>query len=160
VSDGLAHLWAGWRSEYVTSSPGDGCVLCRVIAAGEAVWQGELCAAILNAYPYTNGHLMVLPIRHVAELEDLGTEEAAELWAGVRDAVVALKAAYDPGGLNIGLNLGRPAGAGVPGHLHVHVLPRWDGDTNFMTSVSGTRVLPETLEDSAAKLRAAWPSVT
>jgi ATP adenylyltransferase len=100
---------------------------------------------------------MVLPNRAVAAIEDLDDTEHTELWATVRDATVALKEAYRPDGVNIGVNLGRGAGAGVPDHLHVHVLPRWAGDTNFMTAVAETRVLPEPLGDSWSKLRAAWP---
>jgi len=188
VSDGLARLWAGWRLAYVTAAaeaertagasgppdpvvagelaPGqvEGCVLCRVIApAGDdraalVVWRGERCVAVLNAFPYGSGHLMVLPLRHAAELEQLAADEAAELWDGVRRAVIAIKAAYQPDGLNVGANLGRAAGAGVPGHLHIHVLPRWAGDTNFMTSVAGTRVMPEALADSWVKLTGSWPA--
>ncbi len=124
------------------------------------VWRhpAGLAVAILNAYPYTSGHLMVMPTRHVGEIEDLGsTERRRPSGAGSAEAVLALKAAYRPDGLNLGANLGRSAGAGVPGHFHVHVLPRWHGDTNFMTSVADTRVLPEALSASAAKVRAAWP---
>jgi ATP adenylyltransferase len=91
-------------------------------------------------------------------MEDVDADEVVELWAGVTDAVRALKGAYSPHGLNVGANLGRSAGAGLPGHLHLHVLPRWDGDTNFMTSVAGTRVLPEPLDATAERLKAAWPS--
>lgn len=167
MSDGLDRLWAGWRHAYVSgedSSPApNGCVLCGVIAPGIAdeisnvIWRGGACVAVLNAYPYTSGHLMVMPARHVGELEALEPPESAELWDGVRRAVVAVKAAYAPGGINVGLNLGRSAGAGLPGHLHAHVVPRWDGDTNFMTSTAGVRVLPEALPDTWAKVRAAWP---
>ena len=107
--------------------------------------------------PYSVGHLLVLPYREVAELEDLDPEETTELWATVTTAVLALKAAYRPDGINVGLNLGRPAGGSVSDHLHVHVVPRWTGDSNFMTSVANTRTLPESLPDTAAKLRAAWP---
>jgi ATP adenylyltransferase len=154
----LDQLWAGWRSEYVSTAVGiEGCVLCAITASDDVVWRGQLTAVVLNAYPYTSGHVMVAPLRHVADLEELSAAEAAELWGAVRDAVVALKAAYSPGGINVGLNLGKPAGAGVPGHLHVHALPRWEGDTNFMTAVAGVRVMPETLEDSRLKVRAAWP---
>ncbi len=156
----LERLWAGWRSEYVSGvDEAEGCVLCRVLEADKyVVWRGEHCGAVLNAYPYTSGHLMVMPVRHVGEIEELTGDEAAELWSGVRDAVVALKAAYSPHGLNLGANLGRVAGAGVPGHFHVHALPRWGGDTNFMTSVAEARVVPETLSVTYDKLRSAWPA--
>ena len=158
----LERLWAGWRAEYVTAGEppaGDGCVLCRVLDEGSAVvWRGALAAVVLNAYPYTSGHVMAMPLRHTSELEDLSGGEAAELWAAVADSVRALKAAYRPHGLNVGANLGRSAGAGLPDHLHLHVVPRWDGDTNFMTSVAETRVLPESLDASADRLREAWPS--
>lgn len=164
----MERLWAGWRNEYViatggeTSVGGDTCVLCRVAGAGDEegeapLWRGARTVAVLNAFPYTSGHLMVMPTRHVGELEDLDAEESVELWDGVRAAVVALKAAYRPEGVNVGANLGRAAGAGVPGHLHLHVLPRWSGDTNFMTSVAEARVLPESLPASGERLRAAWP---
>ena len=155
----LERLWAGWRSQYVeTAARADDCVLCRVLEADEyVVWRGVGCAAILNAYPYTSGHLMVLPVRHVGDVEALDADEFAEVWSGVRDAVVALKTAYTPDGLNVGVNIGRVAGAGVPGHFHVHALPRWDGDTNFMGTVAETRVLPEALPATYDKVRAAWP---
>ncbi|MGH9269010.1 MAG: HIT family protein, partial [Acidimicrobiales bacterium] len=159
-------LWAGWRTEYVgavDAGQGAGCVFCRILGSGQpdehtlVVWRGQQCVAILNAYPYTSGHLMVLPVRHVAEIEDLGAGETGELWAAVADGVRALKAAYEPQGINIGANVGRAAGAGVPGHFHVHAVPRWNGDTNFMTTVASSRVLPEALPASAARLREAWP---
>ena len=166
----LERLWAGWRTEYVSSAgeagPGDeGCVFCRILGSGlddadtKVVWRGERVVALLNAYPYTSGHLMVMPARHVGELEDLGDDdgEAVELWAAVTAGVRALKAAYRPEGINVGANLGRAAGAGVPGHFHVHLLPRWNGDTNFMTSVAEVRVLPESLDATWSKLRSAWP---
>ena len=156
----MERLWAGWRSEYVESADNaEGCVLCRVLDAdSHVVWRGSVVAAILNAFPYTSGHLMVLPVRHVGEIEELGDDESAEVWRTLRAAVVALKAAYSPHGLNVGVNIGRVAGAGVPSHFHVHALPRWDGDTNFMTSVAETRVLPEALSVTLEKLKAAWPA--
>ncbi len=113
---------------------------------------------MLNAYPYGSGHLLVLPNRAVADLGDLTADEATELWATVHQAVAAIRAAYTPDGVNVGVNLGAGAGAGVPDHLHVHCLPRWSGDTNFMTAVAETRVLPEPLAVTWAKLRAAWPA--
>jgi ATP adenylyltransferase len=160
----LERLWAGWRGEYVAmatdaTQDGDACVFCRILASGEPddathiLWRDERTFAILNAYPYTSGHLMVMPLRHVAELSELTDDEADELFRGVRRAVATIEAAYQPGGMNIGLNLGRAGGAGVPGHLHVHVVPRWGGDTNFMTSVAETRVLPEALGTSWKRLK-------
>jgi ATP adenylyltransferase len=141
-------------------------VFCSILASGlsdeetHVLWRHPEggAVAILNAYPYTSGHLMVMPVRHLADLEDLNDDEAGELWSALRDSVAALRRAYRPDGLNVGANLGRAAGAGVPGHLHMHVVPRWTGDTNFMTTVAGARVLPETLEVSAEKIREAWPA--
>jgi ATP adenylyltransferase len=168
----LERLWAGWRSAFVSgaassgSSPSAGeCVFDAILASGKpddethVLWRhpSGLAFAILNAYPYTSGHLMVMPIRHVGDLEALSPEESLAVWDGLTQAVRAIKAAYRPDGLNVGANLGRSAGAGVPGHFHLHALPRWNGDTNFMTTVAETRVLPESLSDSYAKLLDAWP---
>jgi diadenosine tetraphosphate (Ap4A) HIT family hydrolase len=174
MSEGLEQLWAGWRHRYVTEAtdaerdqaggPGDGCVFCRIVASGSPsaenciVWRGETCLCVLNAYPYANGHLLVLPLRHAERLDELSAPESAELWTTTTDAVAAIEAAYQPDGLNVGANLGRAAGAGIPQHLHLHVLPRWSGDTNFMTAVAGVRVMPQTLVDSWAQLHPAWPS--
>jgi ATP adenylyltransferase len=121
------------------------------------VWRGEECFAVMNLHPYTSGHVMVLPKRAVAELADLTDNESAELWEGVRAAVAAVTAAFSPHGINVGANLGRGAGAGIPDHLHIHVVPRWDGDTNFMTTIANTRVLPEAMIDSWRRIVAAWP---
>lgn len=157
----LERLWAGWRGEYVSgiADAPAGCVLCRVLDdGGQVVWRDERTAVVLNAFPYTSGHLLVMPVAHVAEPEDLPDHDGAALWATVTRSVAALRRAYRPDGLNIGANLGRSAGAGVPGHFHVHVLPRWDGDTNFMTTVAETRVLPEALPTTLEKVRAAWDS--
>jgi ATP adenylyltransferase len=163
----LERLWAGWRAAYVASAamtPSSGahdCLFCALAAADPeealVVARDDLVFAVMNAFPYTSGHLMIAPLRHEAELEDLKPDEATALMSMTQDAVVALKAAYTPDGLNVGINIGRTAGAGVPGHVHVHALPRWDGDTNFMTTVAEARVLPEDLRTSWEKLRAAWP---
>ncbi len=164
--NGLERLWAGWRSDYVSSAGadrepgenGEGCVMCRVLEADSyVVWRGSRCAAVLNAYPYSSGHLLVIPDRHLEDVEELDGEESGEIWGTVRAGVQALKAAYRPDGINLGANLGTAAGAGLPRHLHLHIVPRWDGDTNFMTTVAGTRVLPESLDASYEKLRSAWP---
>lgn len=173
-SPALARLWAGWRTDYITRvstdaaevrPDGSGRSLFERIFASElpddetfVLWRGEWCFAVLNAFPYGSGHLMVLPQRAVAELGDLDEPEAAELWVGVRTAVAAIRAAYRPDGVNVGINIGAGAGAGVPDHLHVHCLPRWAGDTNFMTAIAETRVLPEPLIVSWQKLRDAWPA--
>jgi ATP adenylyltransferase len=171
----LEHLWNGWRAAYVTSggavggvadddvASGRGSVFTRILQSGlpddetHIVHRGERCFAVLNAFPYSVGHLLVLPYREVADLEDLDPEDTAELWRTVTDAVSAVKRAYRPEGVNVGVNLGRPAGGSVSDHLHVHVVPRWTGDSNFMTATANTRTLPEALPDTAAKLRAAWP---
>tara|TARA_B110000438_G_scaffold261904_1_gene272897 strand:+ start:1562 stop:2047 length:486 start_codon:yes stop_codon:yes gene_type:complete len=143
----------------------DGRTLFEVLADGDyddeatfVLRRGSTCFAVMNAYPYTSGHLMVLPRRAVAELSDLTENEHLELWATVRDAVAAVNQAFEPGGVNIGVNLGRVAGAGIPGHLHVHVVPRWSGDTNFTTTVANVRVIPEALDESWRRLREAWPA--
>lgn len=171
----LELLWNGWRSSYVQSLSeaavphvGDTAhrhsVFTEILQSGlpddktHVLHRGRHCWALLNAYPYSVGHLLVLPYREVSELEDLTASESVELWATVTDAVRAVKTAFAPGGLNVGLNLGRPAGGSVSGHLHVHVVPRWVGDSNFMTTTANTRTLPESLPDTAAKLRAAWPA--
>jgi len=165
----LEQLWAGWRHEYVAAAAApaaadDECVFCRIVASGEpsedngVVWRGPLTLAVLNAYPYASGHLLVTPLRHVSTLADLTPAESAELWETVRTAAAALGRAYEPDGLNIGANLGRAAGAGIPRHLHLHALPRWSGDTNFMTSVASVRVIPESLPRSWKLLREAWPT--
>lgn len=168
----LERLWNGWRNAYVTgiddagraAALDGGSVFTAILASGlpdeetHVVHRGEQVFALLNAFPYSPGHLMVVPYRLVAELEDLTPEEAAEVWSTTTDAVVAVKRAYQPEGVNVGVNLGKPAGGSVSEHLHVHVVPRWTGDSNFMTAVANTRTIPEALPDSAAKLRAAWPT--
>jgi ATP adenylyltransferase len=171
---GLARLWAGWRTTYIERVTTDAAevrpdgagrsLFERILYSGMPddesfiLWRGERCFAVLNAYPYGSGHLMVLPQRAVVDLTDLDDDEAAELWLGVRDSVTAIRAAYRPDGVNVGMNLGAGAGAGVPDHLHVHCLPRWSGDTNFMTTLAETRILPEPLAVSFEKLRAVWPT--
>lgn len=169
----LDRLWAGWRTSYInqghddmpnSDADGGGSLFERIYNSGEPdektyiLWRGDACFALLNAYPYGSGHLMVLPKRAVADLEALSAQESAELWRGVTAAVRAIKAAYSPEGVNVGINLGHGAGAGVPDHLHVHCLPRWIGDTNFITAVAETRILPEPLDVTWRKLRDNWPT--
>jgi ATP adenylyltransferase len=165
----LDRLWAGWRSAYIEGvanqePPGgaDGCLFERLAAItpdvdGMILARNEHAFAVMNAYPYTSGHLMVAPIRHEATLAGLSRDEAAAVMRLVQDANEAVHEAYRPDGINVGANLGRAAGAGIPGHVHVHVLPRWVGDTNFLTTVAEARILPEPLSQSYEKLRAGWP---
>ena len=154
----MDHLWSPWRLEYVTGkSRTPGCVFCDAIDGREQsdliVFRGCACFVILNLYPYNNGHLMVVPNRHIGTLADATPDELHELIDLTRRAEMVLTEAYEPHGMNMGINLGKPAGAGVLDHVHLHVVPRWNGDTNFMTVVGETRVLPEELPKSAASLR-------
>ncbi|HUY06684.1 MAG TPA: HIT domain-containing protein [Acidimicrobiales bacterium] len=140
------------------------CVFCAIATSAVpdeelyVLYRGESTFAVLNAYPYASGHLLVMPNRHVGDISELTGDEYTELFDATRLAMLALEDAYHADGMNMGANFGRAAGAGIPRHLHVHVLPRWLGDTNFMTTVASTRVMPEALSDSWLKVRAAWPS--
>jgi ATP adenylyltransferase len=164
----LDRLWAGWRATYIQSVAGpdesraDACLFCDLAAAephaAMVLARNDHAFAVMNAYPYTSGHLMIAPTRHEATLAGLTGDEASAVMALTQDATAALEAAFRPEGMNVGVNIGRAAGAGIPGHVHVHALPRWNGDTNFMTSVAEARVLPESLGASYDKLRAAWPA--
>ncbi len=154
----MERLWSPWRYTYVTrADDAGGCVFCDALQAGDAralvVHDGPHCFIILNLYPYNSGHLMVVPRRHVGTLAGLTRDEVVELGVLTRRAEMALTEAYQPQGINVGMNLGRPAGAGVVDHVHVHLVPRWTGDTNFMTVVGEVRVLPEELPAAAARLR-------
>ena len=154
----MERLWTPWRLAYVSGGgESKACVFCDALTNEDAapliVFRGITCFVILNLFPYNNAHLMIVPNRHVATLGDMTTEELHELMdlAGISET--AITEAYAPHGMNLGINLGKPAGAGVPGHLHMHVVPRWNGDTNFMTVIGQTRVLPEELPQTAEKLR-------
>lgn len=155
----MERLWTPWRLGYVTtaSKESPGCVFCDALAHDHEtsliVFRGVSCFVILNLYPYNNGHLMVVPLRHVGRLAGLTTDELTEMMSLTRAVEMALQELYQPHGFNMGLNLGKPAGAGVLDHLHMHVVPRWNGDTNFMTVVGDTRVLPEELAQTADRLR-------
>ncbi len=154
----MDRLWAPWRLSYVTAAqvPASDCVYCDPRAGRSidlVVFRGRHSYVILNLYPYNNGHLMVVPIRHLAALEALTPDEQLEVIQLSRLSEMALNEAYRPQGINVGINLGKAAGAGIENHLHIHLVPRWSGDTNFMTAVGQTRVLPEDLGDTAARLR-------
>jgi ATP adenylyltransferase len=154
----LERLWSPWRLAYVSGSgESKGCVLCDAQVESHAapllLFRGATCFVILNLYPYNNGHLMVVPNRHVATLADATPAELDEMMRLTQAAEIALTEAYRPQGINVGMNLGRPAGAGVADHMHIHVVPRWTGDTNFMSVVGNVRVLPEDLEQTGSRLR-------
>ena len=155
----MDRLWSPWRLEYVTGEkkPATGCVFCAAPTLPDPesliVFEGVACYVVLNKFPYNNGHLMVVPYRHVDTLTRLEAAELHELADLTQRSEAALREAYQPQGINIGINLGRPAGAGILEHLHVHAVPRWIGDANFMTVVGETRVLPEDLAATAQRLR-------
>jgi ATP adenylyltransferase len=154
----MERLWSPWRHAYVTRKDDDSaCPFCDALTADDGraliVDEGPTCFVILNLYPYNSGHLMVVPRRHVGSLSALDAVELTEMAASTRRAEMALTEAYEPQGINLGMNLGRPAGAGVLDHLHVHLVPRWTGDTNFMSVVGNVRVLPEELPRTADRLR-------
>ncbi len=165
---GLERFAASWRESYVADASArerrggnDACVFCALSEMEPSSESGVLAFSAtsfvcLNAFPYGSGHLLVLPRRHLSELSALSEAESADLFAMVRHASGALERAYGPDGMNVGLNLGRAAGAGLPTHLHAHVLPRWNGDTNFMSTIGETRVLPESLDATWAKVSANW----
>ena len=155
-------LWAGWRGEYVRSVDErnrEGCLFCRLPGQSDEealiLERGGLAYSVLNRYPYNNGHLMVTQYRHVDDPGGLTADEIAEVWRLLLRGKEACSAAMSPDGFNIGINLGRVAGAGIPDHCHVHLVPRWSGDTNFMTTLGATRVVPEDLTDTSTNLRAA-----
>ena len=147
----MERLWAPWRHAYVTSASGEtnACIFCNPFEPGRdelILARGRVSFVILNLYPYNSGHLMVVPNRHVPTLAATTADEQAELMRFTRHAEMALTEVYTPQGMNIGVNLGRPAGAGVLDHLHVHVVPRWNGDTNFMSVLADSRVISQSLQ--------------
>jgi len=155
-------LWAPWRLEYIEQADEQvGCVFCRAAAsddeAGLVVHRGRHAFAMLNKFPYSSGHLMVAPYRHEGDFAALEDAEVVELHRLAGDGKAALAEVYAPDGYNLGWNLGRVAGAGVVDHVHLHVVPRWAGDTNFMPVLADVKVLPEHLEDTRRKLADAWP---
>jgi ATP adenylyltransferase len=155
----LDYLWSPWRYQYITGAPSKpACIFCDIASSAQdeenyVLYRGKHNYVVLNRYPYTSGHLMVVPFEHVAGLSAASPDTTAEMMVLARHAEESLRTAYRPDGLNIGMNIGASAGAGVAGHIHLHVLPRWSGDVNFMTAVGETRVLPEALETTYAKLK-------
>ena|SRR5215469_5620670 len=157
----MDYLWTPWRFRYLADAAKDrGCIFCDAVAANDdakmlIVFRGTTCFVILNRYPYTSGHVMVVPYAHVADLAAADPTALSEMMLIAQRVQVVLQQSYHPDGFNLGMNLGRAAGAGVTGHLHLHLLPRWLGDANFMTVVGETRVEPEDLETTYEKLRKA-----
>ncbi len=154
----LSILWAPWRLAYIkNASKRESCIFCDAPRLSDdeslIVYRGKRAYIILNRFPYNSGHLMIAPYRHVASLEDLDLEELLEIAVLTRISIKALREAYSPHGFNVGVNIGEAAGAGVVGHVHVHVVPRWVGDTNYMTVTSGVKVIPQLLEDTLKTLK-------
>ena len=160
----MERLWAPWRLEYVQhADEGDECIFCRAAALPEdepelVIHRGERAFVLLNKFPYASGHLMVAPYRHGSAFDDLEDAEALETHRLAVDAIGALRAVFSPEGFNVGWNLGRVAGAGIVDHGHLHVVPRWNGDTNFMPVLADIKVIPEHLLETRRKLADAWPS--
>ncbi len=153
-------LWAPWRLDYIKGPKPDECIFCSKPEIGDddsahIVKRGEHCFVMLNTYPYNNGHVMVSPYRHVPSIEDLDAHVLGELVALTQRMLTALRDAYAPEGFNMGINQGKIAGAGFEDHVHLHVVPRWSADTNFMPVIGDTRVLPQSLDDSYSTLREA-----
>jgi ATP adenylyltransferase len=159
----MDYLWTPWRYAFVSgSAPADACIFCKAPAETDEkariVHRGTHCYIILNTYPYTSGHVMIVPYSHLDKLVDLPAEAAQEMMALTQRMESVLRSVYRPEGLNLGMNLGKAAGAGIAGHIHMHVLPRWVADANFFSVIGETRVLPETLDVTWGKIRAALGS--
>ena len=155
------NLWAPWRIPYIRDlATSDGCFLCHNVAHPEAddenllLWRTEQSLVVMNRYPYNNGHLLIAPVRHIAGLDETSDAEMLELTKLIREVQKALSLTVNPHGFNVGMNFGRCAGAGLPGHLHTHVVPRWDGDTNFMHVCSDTDVISQSLDELLGLLKA------
>jgi len=147
----MKKIWAPWRSRYISSPKSGSCPFCNARdnkKKSHLLYSDSLAAVILNKYPYTGGHILISPLRHIALLEELSVDESTDIFSLARASVAALKAAFKPDGFNIGMNLGASAGAGVADHLHLHVVPRWDGDTNFMPVLADTKVLSSHLDET------------
>jgi len=154
-------VWAPWRIEYIRGEKDGECFLCRMFSEtndreNRILFRGETCAVTMNRFPYNSGHLMVAPYRHIAGLDDLSTDEDREFSELTKRSVAALRSALQPEGFNIGINLGQVAGAGLEDHLHQHIVPRWNGDTNFMPVLGGPRVIPEALDATYEVLKTAF----
>ena len=156
----MKRLWAPWRIKFVQSKI-KGCVFCGVQQEPDGsgnlvIFRGKRCFVVMNRYPYTTGHLLVVANQHLDSLEDLDADSRAEMMELATRAMVVIRSVYQPKAFNVGANIGEAAGAGIIGHIHMHVVPRWTGDSNFMLTLADTKVMPEALEDSYNRLRNAW----
>ncbi len=154
----MERLWAPWREKFILCKKEPGCFLCRTSREKQdrknlILFRGEKCFVILNRYPYNNGHLMIAPFRHVGKLEELKAEELTEIWKTAQLCVRALKSGLKPKGINLGMNLGKVSGAGVGDHIHLHIVPRWQGDTNFMPIFAETKVISVGLSNTYRLLK-------
>ena len=154
----MERIWAPWRIEYIQMEKPEGCILCDKPKEDDdtsnyILYRGDKNFIIMNSYPYNPGHLMIAPYRHVANLEELSDEELHEHWQIVNRSLKILREVFNPGGFNIGINMGKVAGVGIEGHVHTHIVPRWQGDTNFMPVISDVRVIPEALAETYKKLK-------
>jgi ATP adenylyltransferase len=155
----MKYLWSPWRMKYIENhQQQEGCIFCNALAQEDGpdnlvIARGKQAFVILNLYPYTSGHLMVAPFSHKDSLDLLDPDTRAEMMEKVSQAIVVLKKVYSPQAFNVGANIGEPAGAGEPGHVHMHIVPRWTGDTNFMSTLAGTRVLPEALKETYRRIK-------
>jgi ATP adenylyltransferase len=159
--DTMNHLWSPWRMSYMQSNRNDGCVFCTELTLPDGpdnliLCRGQRAFVILNRFPYTSGHLMTVPYAHVATLEELDAQTRVELMELAVMAMQVLRAVYHPQGFNLGMNIGDAGGAGIAEHIHMHVVPRWIGDTNFMSALGETRVLPELLDETYRRVYSAW----
>jgi ATP adenylyltransferase len=158
---GMERLWAPWRMSYIGGPRAEGCVFCAQAGQSDEealiVHRGERSYAVLNLYPYASGHLMIVPFQHVAAPGDLDADERMEMWELLAQALQALERGLGAQGHNVGFNFGAAAGAGIEDHLHLHVVPRWSGDVNFMPVLADVRVMPQALSETRAALAAAWP---
>jgi ATP adenylyltransferase len=161
----MKHLWAPWRMSYIENTNSeDGCLFCTCLKMQDGeenliLKRSSLTFVILNRYPYVNGHMMVVPNKHVASLDELDPSEQAQLMHLASQSIRVLRKVYNAESFNLGANIGEPAGAGIAEHVHLHIVPRWPGDTNFMATTASTRVLPEALEVTYQRLRQAWDSL-
>jgi ATP adenylyltransferase len=159
----MKHIWAPWRMKFVETKM-DGCIFCKVQQEEDSpknlvVFRGKYSFVILNRYPYTSGHILVVADQHLASLEDLDSKTRAEMMELATHAMRVLREVYQPQGFNVGANIGAAAGAGIADHVHLHVVPRWTGDSNFMQSLAETRVLPEELDETYRRVRQAWKAI-